>query len=228
MLALPALLMWVLTVILPTNVFGSDFASVRLVPVALTLTVLAISPAAPLSWRWLVAGLLFVSARILLTTVHMVAADHAITRQLQALAYVAPGSRVTSFYVFPCDRRWEPPRFQHIGSFATSRRAALSNDQFVRKEGHLLGIKPDVGALAPSVVSRTPCSRWRTPLLRDELAQVSSRNADYVWIIASDDMVTQTPPSLSRRWSYLGSALYRVTPSPAQRSRGEDTSPPRR
>lgn len=213
-LLVPAALLWIVSLLLPSNVFGSDFVAVRLIPVACAMTILAIRPRAPLpGWVVLVALAFFVS-RFAVSTVHMVEADTALQRELAALERVTKGSRVASFVVVPCERHWEPPRLQHIGSFATSRREAFSNDQFSRSEGHLLRLRYGDGSvirpMPEAQVMSEPCARWNKPTLNEALKQLSWAHVDYLWLIDVPPGQVPPDPQLALRWQRGRSFLFEV------------------
>jgi hypothetical protein len=214
-LAVPAVLLWLLSILLPFNVFGSDFVNVRLMPVACALTILAVRPrAAAPSWVPVIA-IALLALRLGVTAFDMDRADSAIQAELKALDHVLPGSRVATFVVLRCTRRWEPPRMQHIGSWATSRRDSFSNDQFSRSEGQLLGFRSDVGSpirpMPDAAVMSEPCARWPTkPTLAQALQQISWDHVDYLWLIDVPPAQIPNDARLTPLWRNHHSILFRL------------------
>ncbi len=178
-LAWAALILFVLTLVVPRHIFGGDYADYRLSTAALLVACLAINWPAP---RWgllLVAGLFVV--RLGITTAHWYEDGRTSERMIQALAHVPQGAKVATAVAIP-RRQWEFGSFEHFGSYAVVRRSAAENSNFALPGVHLLSMaEPGYRRFAdPS--QRILYAPWQKIDLRRFRA---AKKADYLWYIGT-------------------------------------------
>lgn len=218
-LGLAAAGLWLAALGLPSRLAGSEFASVRLLPVAVALSLLAVLPRRPLP-RWAApAALGFVAARWIGNGVALWLAGAAGAADLTALPHVEPGARVVAFVPLPCRPEWAPPRLQHLAAYAIVRRDASVNDDFGREEGQLLRrltlADPVLGRLPEApVLPRAGCPRaWPDTTLAQALAALPTRGFDYLWLIDVPAAARPRRGDLRPVWGDERSALYRLRPA---------------
>ncbi|MBW9112190.1 hypothetical protein JNB88_00830 [Rhizobium cauense] len=215
-LGVPALLLWCAALGLPTRMMGSEFASVRLIPFALAITILAVRPRQePAAWIAPIA-LCFIALRLGLTIASAAAADAQIKHELLALDHVKPGSTVAAFRLLRCEREWAPPRLRHLASYATTRRDALVNDQFAEVESQLLAIRPSGNpfggrALPIPGVFEHECDRWELPTLSASLAALPHSGLDYLWLADVPANLRPTDRRFTPVWQDGKTILYYVS-----------------
>ncbi len=147
-LAWAALLMALLSLVVPRHLGGGDYADYRLIGVALMLGALAINWRPPV-WVIVLATLPFL-IRISVTASSWQAQSAEVSSMLRAIEQIPRGARVA--YAFE-ERTglWPTPGFGHLGSYATVRRDALTNSHFAIPGVHMLQIKvPDWQFVDPS------------------------------------------------------------------------------
>lgn len=133
-----ALILLVLTLIVPRQIFGGDYADYRLSTTALMVACLAID--LPIR-RWMVvaAASLFISRTAVTTVVWYQDAQTA--RQLiAALDQVPEGARVATAVAIP-RIQWRFGPFEHFGSYAVVRRSAMENSNFALPDVHMLSMR---------------------------------------------------------------------------------------
>ena len=205
-LALAALLMLGIYAVMPNMLLDSEFADMRLMPIVLTLFLIAARPAAGSSRTfvlWLtVAGLVFAGARLAGNAASMVMLDGQFRQSLSALRYVPEGTNLLTFKVKRCgDTDWAIDRRNHISGYALARRHAFDNIQWELPSGQLLRIhndaaKPFDRAPERGVYDR-PCGRYSS--LESVMREVPP-GIEYVWLVGM-------PPEASfAEWSVVGSA----------------------
>ena len=215
-LAFPATFIWIAVIILPHTLFGSSFASSRLICVALAISVLAVRPKYE-TQRILAYSLIsFFMFRVLITLSAFVEADNANQRDLEALKWVRQGSRIAGFVIMDCERKWAPPLNQHLTSFATTRRDAFVNDQFALEAAQGLTIKSgkNLQPIYNAVVFAPHCDRWVTPSLDEALGRVQWETVDYLWLIDAPPSLRPRQTGLKLVWQNESSVLYRVLSPP--------------
>lgn len=220
-LALGALLMLGIYAAMPNMLLDSAFADMRLVPIVLTLLLVAARPAAGASRGfvlWLtIAGLAFAGARLGSTTVSMIALDRQFQRTLSVLPHVPEGTNLLTFPVLRCgESPWPLDRRNHLSGYALSRRHAFDNIQWQLPSGQLLRIhneaaKPFDRAGLRTIFDR-PCGTYKD--LGSILSEVSPE-IEYVWIIG------MPPAARYPGWGEVASAgdssvLRRTTGTPPQ------------
>ena len=219
-LGLPALMLWFTFAVLPTTLFGSYFASVRLVPYAAAISLLALQPTLPEGvkhLRWLAASAAaFYVVRLGTGTASAVLYDSAHRAELQALNYVERGSRVVALVGQPCGNQWLIPRLTNLPSMAIVRRHAFVNGQFAAAGGQNLQIKYRRAgfftASGSQKVSLPPCNGPDKPLSRS-LSAIPRPAFDYLWIINVSPNYWPRPAGLRPLWHRGNSILYRIEKS---------------
>lgn len=228
-LAIPAATLFVAYLALPSQVFGSAYADMRLAPYMLMFAVLSVrfrNPE-PSSGAGLLAslGLLFVAARLLGSTASFAIGASETTQDLEALNYIPIGAPVLSIVGNDCNKTWRMPIHSHLGSFVITRRQGFSNDQWQLPGAQLLrvhyasaanfSVDPSETIFSRECLAKTakilkPGQRQGRSL--DEALNEFPRQAfDYVWIIRPVGWKSHPIPGLMKIWEGHDSILYRVT-----------------
>lgn len=173
-----ALLLFVLTLIVPRQIFGGDYADYRLSTAALLVACLAIDWQVP-RWGLALAALLFTSRTAVTTVVWY---DNAQTaRQLiAALDHVPVGARVATAVAIP-RAQWLFGPFEHFGSYAVVRRSAMENSNFALPDVHMLSMRETRYRF------NDPTQRiLYSPGQHVDLRKFKpARHADYLWFIGT-------------------------------------------
>lgn len=171
-----ALLLLILTLIVPRQIFGGDYADYRLSTTALLVACLAIDWRVP-RWGLVLAGLLFASRMAVTTTVWY--QDAQIARQMiRAMDHVPEGARVATAVAIP-RTQWKFGPFEHFGSYAVVRRSAMENSNFALPDVHMLAMRETRYRF------NDPTQRiLYSPSQRIDLRKFKpARHADYLWFI---------------------------------------------
>ncbi|MCW1383297.1 GtrA family protein [Novosphingobium sp. KCTC 2891] len=189
-LALAAVLLALAYLAMPDTIMGSRYADMRLVPLIVTLFLVAAAPA-PGSGKMLriglaIAGLLFAGARLAGNAAATRAHDAQFARSLSVLDAVPRGSNMVTFFLSRCGQGdgWDLDRREHLSGYALVRRGAFDNRQWQMPGGQLLTVhNPDAvpfeHAPAPAMFDRA-CHGERG--LAEALAAVSPRIGT-VWVL---------------------------------------------
>ncbi len=174
-----ALILLILTLVVPRHIFGGDYADYRLSTAALLVACLAINWPAP---RWgltMVAGLFVV--RLGFTTAQWYEDGRTSKAMMEAMAYVPQGAKVATAVAIP-RRQWEFGSFEHLGSYAVVRKSAMENSNFALPGVHLLSMaQPGYKRFAdPS--QRILYAPWQKIDLRRFKA---AKKAEYLWYIGT-------------------------------------------
>lgn len=175
-----ALILIVLTAVMPRHIYGGDYADYRLVAAGLMIACLAVDTSTARNLpRWTMwAAALFVAIRLAVT----VQGWHTDSRQtgelLTALEQLPLGARVAT--AVPVRRgEWRIGRFEHIGGYAVVRRSALENSNFALKDIHMLSLR-ESGADFADPSHRILYSQGD----RIDLSQFGpASKADYLWYV---------------------------------------------
>jgi hypothetical protein len=237
-LAIPTAVLALIFVVLPSEIFGSAYADMRLIPFVLMLAIVAIRPrdtTSPETVRRLaILGTLFLALRLTGNTISLWIAHNESASELAAIKYIAPGSAVLSLVGSSCGKSWAMPRYSHLGSMVIVRKRGFSNDQWQIAGGQLLHVtyskaQPFMADPSELTTSRE-CKRrilanvakfagvhaaaqyverkYRTT---DEALQQFPRDAfDYVWLIRPEGYTEQPPVDLRPIWSGPNSWLFQV------------------
>lgn len=216
---LPGLAVFVLFVVIPSDINGSAFVDQRLLPVAAMLLLgLQDWSAAPSSRaRFVVtAGAALLGLRLVVMSLSFVDYAEDYKRQLGALDRVAHGSRILAFVEHSClEERWRNSRTDHLASLASIYREAWVNDNWAVPGLDMLRpqFRPARYFTAdPSefVWSRN-CQRGRLRSVDTALKRAPIDMVDYVWLI--DTGLPRRPdPRLRIVWQEGRSVLFAVKP----------------
>ena len=173
-----ALILLVLTMIVPRQIFGGDYADYRLSTAALLVACLAIDWQVP-RWGLAVASLLFTS-RLAMTTVAWYQDAQTARQMITALDLVPVGSRIATAVAIP-RTQWIFGPFEHFGSYAVVRRSAMENSNFALPDVHMLSMRETKYRF------NDPTQRiLYSPEQRIDLRKFKpARHADYLWFIGN-------------------------------------------
>lgn len=216
---LPALTVFALFIAIPSDINGSAFVDVRLLPVAamLALGLQDWSRAAPARARMVaLVGMALLAVRLSVTawSFHGYADDY--RKQLSALTHVEPGSRVLAFVEHSCmEESWRNSRRDHLASLASLYRQAWVNDNWAVPGLHMIVPRFRPGrnfAADPSefVWSRR-CAGGRLRSVDTALKYAPIERVDYVWLIDTG-LPTRPDPRLQLVWQEGRSLLFAVRP----------------
>ena len=216
---LPGLLVFLLFLAIPSDINGSAFVDVRLLPVAamLALGLQDWSNAWGRNARWVAyTGMALLAVRLVVTGASF--ADYAqdYRKQLSALHHVEPGSRVLAFVEHSClEESWRNTRRDHLASLASLYRQAWVNDNWAVPGLHMLVPRFRPGrnfAADPSeFVWSRGCQGGRLRSIDTALKYAPVERVDYVWLI--DTGLPRRPdPRLQLVWQEGRSLLFQVRP----------------
>ena len=173
-----ALLLFVLTMVVPRQIFGGDYADYRLSTMALMAACLAIDWALPL-WAIVLAASVF-GVRLGVTSWSWHRDAETASKLIAALDYVPEGARVATAVAIP-RRQWEFGPFEHFGSYAVVRRSAMENSNFALPDVHMLSMREQTYRFAD------PSQRiLYSPNQSIDLRKFQpARHADYIWYIGT-------------------------------------------
>lgn len=222
-LRIAALLCFAFFFILPTKVFGSAFADMRLLPYAFMLGLLALAPIG-LGRRGMqvvgVFALVFLAARLTITGVSYVEQDRRVQAVLPALEQMPKGARVAFFAVKPCMPFWGMPVLDHVAGAAMARRNAFVNDQWQQP-----GVNPlivNYPAARPFVsdpshlIQADNCSHRARPSIARTLPRIPAGAFTHVWLVGAVPATLAVPANFEPV-PYRGEGkLYRIVPAAGQ------------
>ncbi|MCW1382051.1 hypothetical protein OLX02_04375 [Novosphingobium sp. KCTC 2891] len=218
-LGLPGLLVFLLFLAIPSDINGSAFVDVRLLPVAamLALGLQDWSGAGERRARIVaVAGMLLLAVRLVVTGSSF--ADYAddYRKQLSALHHVEPGSRVLAFVEHSClEESWRNTRRDHLASLASLYRQAWVNDNWAVPGLHMVIPRFRPGrnfAADPSeFVWSRKCKSGRLRNVDNALRFAPIERVDYVWLIDTG-LPLRPDPRLQLVWQEGRSMLFKVRP----------------
>jgi len=221
-LGVATLVLIIAYMLMPRIVIGSAYADMRLAPYVIAIGVIGIVPRfenrIALNTVAALALIVFGFRLYLATDRYAGFADYQ-EKQLAALDYVDPQSRVFALVDLPCLSRWESPRLEHLGAMAIVRREAFVNGQWTMPGAQLLSIRyaPAKGyAEDPTQVMRPKrCRAARARSIESSIALFPRQAFDYLWLInTAPDHWPANDPTLKMVWNGgdLG-ALYRIVGS---------------
>ena len=216
---LPGALVLAEFVAIPSDINGSNFVDVRLLPVAcmLLLGLADWSRARPVVAKTVAyGGMVLLALRLVITAASF--ADYAddFRKQLVALQHVEPGSRVLAFVEHSClDESWRNTRRDHLASLASIYRQAWVNDNWAVPGLHMVvpRFRPGRNFSAdPSEFVWSPgCAGGRLRSVDTALKSAPIERVDYVWLI--DTGLPKRPdPRLQLVWQDGRSMLFAVRP----------------
>jgi hypothetical protein len=227
-LSIPAAVLAVIFLLLPTTVFGSAYADMRLGPFMLIVAIAAIrlrTGAAPeVARRVLVLGLVFMAARLAGNTISFAFADKEMQSELEALNHIPNHARVLSLVGDSCGSEWPMPRYDHLGSFVITRKLGFSNDQWQLPGAQLLTViyapAREFGADPSELTYTRKCQNKSLPKIAkgetvgrtaDQALRLFPREAfDFVWLIHPSGFTRKPRQGLDLIWSGSDSQLYKI------------------
>jgi hypothetical protein len=212
----PAILLWASALLIPNVVADSYFAGVRLIPYAMALTIIALRPApeasAKLVRALMIAGALFIAVRVAAQTASYAIADTHNRSNLEALNYVARGSRIVTLVGQRCGN-WPAARHLHLPELATARRDAFTNGHWDIAGGQIIDVTYQGGAPFTSDPSQfvdvSGCADRIDPIAT-HVKRVPLDAFDYLWVVEVPEKDWPQDPRLKQIWRNEGSALYRI------------------
>lgn len=216
---LPALTVFALFIVIPSDINGSAFVDIRLLPVAamLALGLQDWSGASAKSARAVAyVGLTLLAVRLTVTAVSFSNYADDYRKQLSALHHIEPGSRVLAFVEHTClEESWRNTRRDHLASLASLYRQAWVNDNWAVPGLHMVVPRFRPGrnfAADPSefVWSRA-CQGGRLRSVDTALKYAPVDRVDYVWLIDTG-LPTRPDPRLQLVWQEGRSLLFAVRP----------------
>jgi len=189
-LSIAALVSFVSFLLLPSQVFGSMYADIRLAPYVLMTALLAISPQKSTSQtikKLTLICLVFFAGRILTTGAAYIVQERSVSEVLPTLDSIPKGSSVAFFLVIPCTEQWGLRVLSHMGGVALARRNVFANNQWQA---------PGVNPLIVHYPLATPfehdpsqyvyageCKRPAYPTLSRALEEFPHPAFSHVWIV---------------------------------------------
>ncbi|HKT84567.1 MAG TPA: hypothetical protein VJQ77_00625 [Novosphingobium sp.] len=173
-----ALILLLLTLAVPRQIFGGDYADYRLSTTALLVACLAINWPAP-RWGLALAGLLF-TVRIAITSVVWYEDAQTARQMMGALAYMPEGAKVATAVAIP-RRQWLFGPFEHFGSYAVVRRSAMENSNFALPDVHMLSMRETAYRFADPTQRILYAPNQRVDLRKFRPAV----HAEYLWFIGN-------------------------------------------
>lgn len=171
-----ALILLLLTLAVPRQIFGGDYADYRLSTTALLVACLAINWPAP-RWGLALAALLF-AVRLSVTSVVWYQDAQTSRQMMGALDYVPEGARVATAVAIP-RRQWPFGPFEHFGSYAVVRRNAMENSNFALPDVHMLAMREKAYRFADPTQRILYAPNQRVDLRKFRPAI----HAEYLWFI---------------------------------------------
>lgn len=202
--------------ILPLRVFGSQYADMRLAPYMMIVALLAIGDEqlTRSQRRWVTAlGLVFLAARLTLSTGAFVTRERALDAELAALAVIPERARVVTLVSVPCSSSWEFPWLTHVGSFAIARKHAFANNQWANTGINPLTVTfPEAGAFATDLSEFIHPERCEGehPKLGEALAVLPAQAFTHVWLVGVPSAEQPVRGDLALIWRGPDAAVYRV------------------
>jgi len=176
--------------ILPSWVFGSAFADMRLLPYGLAVGLVAISTAKVGPRELKIAGLValaFFGVRMAVTSAGYIVQDRVLQAAFPALDKMPKGARVAFFVIKPCAVRWTLPVLDHASGAALARRNAFVNDQWQQPGVNPMIVHYPAGepfVKDPShLVQSDACGSSALPKVTPTLERIPRGAFTHVWIV---------------------------------------------
>jgi len=204
---------------LPTKVFGSAFADMRLLPYGLAIGLVAIAPLS-LGSRVLqaasVLALALFAGRMAVTGAAYVEQNRIAEAALPALGHMPRGAKVAFFVVKPCWVGWSLPVLDHLAGAALARRSVFVNDQWQAPGVNPLRVHyPAAGRFTrdPShLVQGETCGHNARPRLSRALADLPRSAFTHVWIVGAIPADFAAPEDFIAVSDSGSGRLYRIAP----------------
>ncbi|MEG3160078.1 hypothetical protein U1763_06155 [Sphingomonas sp. LB2R24] len=206
--------------VMPGMIMGSALADMRVLPCALALAILSLSPTS-MAQRNLnllaIAALAFLGLRLAVQTIGWARTATLQREQLAALDHIPRGSRVFVLVTLPCESAWSSHRMDHLGLMAIVRRDAFANGVWDMPSSQLTVHRPDAtGFVYAGSQTLFPAGCRYDPRydLPRALATLPRTAFDFVWLIDTPRADKPNDRGLHRIWSGNRGALYRITRAP--------------
>jgi hypothetical protein len=205
--------------VLPTRVFGSAFADMRLLPYGLAIGMVAIGPVRFGSGVLRAASILALGLfafRMTATSAAYIEQHRIVESALPALDRMPQGAKVAFFVVKPCQVAWALPPLDHLAGAALARRNAFVNDQWQQPGVNPLKVHyPAAGRFTrdPShLVQGETCGHNARPRLSAALAKLPRAAFTHVWIVGEIPQGFAAPEGLVPVAGSGSGKLYRIPP----------------
>lgn len=217
-LGYPALVLLIVFFLLPSLIFESAYADMRLVPYIFAILLIAVrtEPGAPAAYAAKIAvlAIAFVTARLVANTISFVMAAEDQRAKSVAVSHVPEGARVATFVQLPCGGAWALQRNSHLGALVIIRRQGFSNDQWLTQALNVMDIRyrdPGYYAADPSqFVLPNGCNDGLHRTIDQTLASFPRRDFDYVWLIDPPAFDPRLIAGLDPVWAGPRTTLYRI------------------
>jgi hypothetical protein len=215
-LGLAGLVLALLYVVMPYQLFGSAYADTRLAPVAAIVLILAVRPSRGLvEQACAIAATALLALRLAVSADGFAAYDRDFTSHLRALDRIVPGSKVAALVRYPCRPPWRELRTQHLASLAVVRRHAFVNTHWNVSGAELLVPRGALGTkynADPSqfVFDFRQCPADLRPRLAQKIAAVPRDVFDYVWVFGFSPASLPAYAGLRPLYADGASVLYAV------------------
>ncbi|MFM2300972.1 MAG: hypothetical protein RLZZ84_708 [Pseudomonadota bacterium] len=177
-----AVIMLLLSLILPRHIFGGDLVDARMISTGLLVGCLAISWRAP-RWVLMLAPLLFLG-RLAITTDEWVRESAHTAELLTALDHLPQGARVASLVVTE-RRAWGYNTQEHVGAWSVVRLDALNNSNFALPKVHMMTLREG----GPRFIDPYHRLLHRRGAPIDLHDYAPARSADWFWYIGRQEPV---------------------------------------
>ncbi len=174
-----ALILFILTLVVPRHIFGGDYADYRLSTAALLVGCLAINWPAP-RWGLVLAASLF-AVRLGVTTINWYEDGQTSKEMVKAMDLVPEGAKVATAVAIP-RRQWEFGSFEHLGSYAVVRKSAMENSNFALPNVHMLAMRGREYRRFADPSQRILYAPWQKIDLRRFRP---AKKAEYLWYIGT-------------------------------------------
>jgi hypothetical protein len=215
-LGVASLVLALLYLVMPYQIFGSAYADTRLAPVVAIVFILAVKPPRGLIEQLCaLAAVALLAVRLAVGAQGYAAYDRDFTSHLRALDRIVPGSKVAALVGYSCYRPWREARTQHLASLAVVRRHAFVNTHWDISGAELLVPKGALGTgynADPSqfVFDFRHCPKDLRPRLAQKIAAVPRDVFDYVWVFGFPPASLPAYPGLRPLYADGASVLYTV------------------
>lgn len=219
-LACAAVAMFAAFCIMPGMIMGSALADMRVLPCALALAILSLSPTHTTQRNLTllaIAALAFLGLRLTVQTIGWARTAVLQQDQLAALDHIPRGSRVFLLVTLPCESAWSSHRMDHLGLMAIVRRDAFANGIWDMPSSQLTVHRPDAAGFVyagSQTLFPAGCRYDAQYDLPHALATMPRAAFDFVWLIDTPSTAWPNDRGLHRTWSGERGALYRIVRAP--------------
>jgi hypothetical protein len=217
-LAWPGLVLVAVFLLLPSLIFESAYADMRLVPYIFAIFLIAVGVEANAPRRYTARlaflAFAFVAVRLIANTMSFAIAADDQRAKSAAMASIPEGARVATFLQLPCGGPWELQRNSHLGSLVIIRRQGFSNDQWLTQALNVMDVRyrrPGYYAADPSqFVLPNGCNDGLHRTVDQTLLVFPRSDFDYVWLIDPPAHDPRLLAGLEPVWQGAGTTLFRI------------------